>query len=155
RLWLDRPSNLRDGNADSVIITTRELADSFKPLAALRQAQGLHVAILDIEDIFDEFSFGQKSPFAIKNFLAFPSTNWTIKPRFVLFAADASFDPKNYLGLGDNDLVPTRIIDTAYLETASDDWFVDFDDDGLPNIAVGRFPVRTSQEADALVSKII
>jgi len=155
RLWLDRPSNLCDGNADFVIITTREFADSFKPLATLRQSQGLRVAMLDIEDLYDEFSFGQKSPFAIKDFLAFASTNWKIKPRFVLFAADASVDPKNYLGLGDNDLVPTRLIDTAYLETASDDWFVDFDDDGLPDIAVGRLPVRTSEEADAVVSKIV
>jgi hypothetical protein len=31
---------------------------------------------------------------------------------------------------------------------------VDFDDDGLPDLAIGRLPVQTKQEADALVSKI-
>ncbi len=40
------------------------------------------------------------------------------------------------------------------LETASDDWFADFDDDGLPDLAVGRLPVRTVAQADSLVHKI-
>ena len=43
----------------------------------------------------------------------------------------------------------------ASLETASDDWFVDFDDDGLPDIAIGRLSVRTAAQADDVVAKII
>ena len=49
----------------------------------------------------------------------------------------------------------TKLLDTFYLETASDDSFVDFNGDGLPEIAVGRLPVRTAQEADTVVSKIV
>ncbi len=73
----------------------------------------------------------------------------------MLFAGDASYDPKNYLGLGDADLVPTKLIDTQYLETASDDWFVDFNADLLPELAVGRLPARTPAELDRMVTKII
>ena len=73
----------------------------------------------------------------------------------MLLVGDASFDPRNYLGLGDFDFVPTKLIDTVYLETASDDWFVDFNNDGLPSIAMGRIPVRTPEEAALVVSKII
>jgi len=68
---------------------------------------------------------------------------------------DASFDPRNYLGLGNQDLLPTKLVDTAYMETASDDWFVDFNDDGLPDMAIGRLPVQTTEEAASVVSKII
>jgi hypothetical protein len=68
---------------------------------------------------------------------------------------DASFDPKNYYGYGDFDFVPTKLIDTVYMETASDDWFVDLNNDGLPEIAIGRLPVRTVEEANTVVSKII
>jgi hypothetical protein len=64
-------------------------------------------------------------------------------------------DPRNYLGLGSYDLVPTKLIDTAYLETASDDWFVDFHGDGLPQMAVGRLPVRMVEEANIVVSKVV
>lgn len=152
---LNQPSSLRKGKASYVIITRREFADSLDPLAALRRAQGLSVAIVDIEDIYDEFSFGQKTPFAVRDFLAWAKSNWKKKPRFVLFAGDASYDPKSYLGLTDGDLVPTKLVDTNYLETASDDWLADFDDDGVADLAVGRLPIRTAEEATLLVSKII
>ena len=68
---------------------------------------------------------------------------------------DASLDPRNYLGFGRFDFVPTKLIDTMYLETASDDWFVDFNNDGLPEMAVGRLPVRTLEEANIVISKIV
>jgi hypothetical protein len=60
-----------------------------------------------------------------------------------------------YLGFGEFDLVPTKFVDTEHLTTASDDWFVDFDDDGLPEMAMGRLPVENAEEAATMVSKII
>ena len=99
--------------------------------------------------------FGQKSPFAVRDYLQFATSNWKKPPRFVLFAGDASYDPKNYLGFGDGDLVPTRLVDTDYMEAASDDWFADFDDDGVADLAIGRLPVRSPEEAFVLVSKIM
>jgi hypothetical protein len=121
----------------------------------LREAQGFSVALIDVEDLYDEFSFGMKTPQALRDFLSRARSSWTKAPRFVLLVGDATFDPRNYLGLGNYDFVPTKLIDTAYLETASDDWFVDFDGDGLPEMAVGRLPVRTAQEAMKMVSKIV
>ena len=44
--------------------------DSLQPLKKLRESQGLRVALIDVEDIYDEFSFGNKSPKAIKDFLS-------------------------------------------------------------------------------------
>ncbi|GAF82284.1 unnamed protein product, partial [marine sediment metagenome] len=77
------------------------------------------------------------------------------QPRFVMLVGDAHFDPRNYLGFGDLDQVPTKLVDTDYLKTASDDWFVDFDDNGLPEMAMGRLPVHTAEEAATVVNKII
>ena len=113
------------------------------------------MALIDVEDLYDEFSFGNKSPKAIKDFLASAKANWKKPPRFVLLVGDASFDPRNYLGMGDFDFVPTKLVDTAYLETASDDWFVDLNNDGLPEMAIGRLPVQTAEEAAIVVSKIM
>ncbi|HYV07360.1 MAG TPA: C25 family cysteine peptidase, partial [Blastocatellia bacterium] len=153
----DHPSSLRNAaqGADLLIISPGVLFDSLQALKELRQRQGLAVSLVDIEDIYDEFSFGQKSPNAVRDFLAFANSNWKRKPRFVLFAGDASYDPKNYLGLGSGDLVPTKLIDTSFMETASDDWFADFDRDGVADLAIGRLPVRSPEETDLLVSKII
>jgi hypothetical protein len=148
-LW--QPSN----GADLLIITCRELRSSLEPLASYRRSQGLSATIVDVEDICDEFSFGDKSPQAIRDFLAYTNTSWKKKPRYVLFAGDASYDPRNYLGFGGTDLVPTRLIDTQFMETASDDWFADFNDDDLPELSVGRLPARTSEEATLMVNKVI
>jgi hypothetical protein len=109
---------------------------------------------MDVTDLYDEFNFGRKSPQAIKDFLSWARTHWKKAPQYVLLVGDGSFDPRNFLGLGDFDFVPTKLIDTVYLETASDDWFADLNNDGLPEMAIGRLPVRTVEELDILVSKI-
>jgi hypothetical protein len=137
------------------MISRREFFATIEPLRALRSKQGLKVEVADIEDVFDEFSFGNKSPQAMKDFLLYAATNWKVQPRFVLLVGDASYDAKNYLGLGDWDLVPTRLIDTSLMETASDDWLADFNSDGIADLAVGRLAARTPAEASVMVRKII
>ena len=153
----NQPSAWRQpGNgANLLIITHRQLSPSLEPLVAHRQSQGLSVALIDTEDLFDEFSFGEKTPYAIRDFLAYAAQHWKKAPRAVLLAGEASYDAKNYLGFGDFDLVPTKLIDTQFMETASDDWFADFDSDGLAEMAVGRLPARTAAEAARMVAKII
>jgi hypothetical protein len=140
---------------DLVIIAHGDFLESMKPLQTLRKAQRLRVALVDVEDLYDEFNYGVKSPQAIKDFLSFARAKWWRKPKFVLLVGDATFDPRNSLKLGNFDFMPAKLVDTEYNETASDDWFVDFNSDGLPDLAIGRLPVRTVAEAQAVVSKVI
>ncbi len=68
---------------------------------------------------------------------------------------DATFDPRNYLELENADFIPTRFVATAHLETASDGWLGDFDDNGVPELAIGRLPVQTVEEATTVVAKLV
>ena len=156
-LSLNRPSSWRTATnaADLVIIGHRTFLDGLEPLRTLRENQGLSVAVVDVEDVYDEFSYGQKTPQAIRDFLSFAATNWQRAPRFVLLAGSASRDPKNYLGFGDLDLVPAKNIDTSLMEAASDDWFVDFNGGGLPEIPIGRLPARSTAQLAAMIAKIV
>ncbi len=148
-------SDLRSAQgADLVIITKREFLKSLNPLIKQRQQQGLKVLAVDVQDIYDEFNFSQKSTTSLKNFLHFSFTNWQIKPRYVLLAGDSTFDPKLYLN-GNADIVPTRLIDTLSMETASDEWFADFNDDGVGEIAVGRIPAINLAELNGMIAKIV
>ena len=153
----NQPSRLRSesNGADLIVLTRSEYQSALRPLVNLRQKQGLSVAVIDVEDVFDEFSYGEKSPQAVKDFLKYATTTWKKKPRFVLIGGQGSFDPKGYLGLADADKVATRLIDTQLMETASDDWFVDFDGDGLAELAIGRLPFRSEPEAAVMVAKIL
>jgi hypothetical protein len=141
--------------ADMVIISHADFIPSLAPLEALRQSQGHTVAIIDVQDAYGEFNFGEQSPYAIKALLSTANTTWTTKPHWVLLVGDATFDPHNYLGTGQVDYLPVELIDTTSLETSSDDWFADFNNDGIPQLAVGRLPVDTPAIATALVGKIV
>jgi hypothetical protein len=110
---------------------------------------------VDVEDLFDEFSYGAHTPQAVRDFLAWTRANWARPPAYVLLVGDGSYDPRDYLGRGRYDLVPSKLLDAGAMETASDDWFADFDDDGISDIAVGRLPVRTRGEAASVVNKIL
>ena len=96
-----------------MIITHQDFMGSLGPLKSLRESQGWSVALIDVEDLYDEFNFGVESPQALKDFLYRADHHWQKPPRSVLLVGDASFDPRNYLGLGDFDVVPTKLIDTV------------------------------------------
>ena len=154
----DNPSNLRDDRrnaADLLIITRREFFDSLTPLVKLRTKQGLIVKLVDVADIYDEFSFGRKSSAAIKDFFNYAATNWRKKPQFALLAGDASYDPKGYLGNADADVIQTKLVDTDSMETASDEWLADFDGDGVGELSIGRLPARSVGEMNVIVGKIV
>ena len=144
-----------ENKADYVIVTSRDLMPSLAPLVAARQSQGMIVDVIDVEDLFDEFSFGLHSPTAVRDFMQTAIGTWKRGPHYVLLVGDASYDPKNYFGRGFNDVVPTKLIDTVQMEAASDDWFVDFNDDGVADASIGRLPVRTTSDAALMVNKII
>jgi hypothetical protein len=156
-LTLNQPStlNLNTNAADLLIISYKDFIPALAPLISQRQAQGFAVAVVNVEEVFDEFSYGAHSAQAIKDFLSLAYTTWTKKPRYLLLVGDASYDPRNYLGNGDWDLVPSKHVDTALMEADSDDSLADFDGDGVPELAVGRLPVRTPAEANLVVSKIV
>ncbi len=152
-----KPSMLDDrrAGADIVVITHPDFAAHLTPLVRLRETQGHRVSVVTTDQIFDDYNYGERSPFAIRRFLQDAASRWQRKPQAVLLVGDASMDPRNYLGFGDFDFVPTRIIETAAFKTASDDWFTDFGQIGFATIPTGRLPVRTSSDVDLLVSKII
>jgi hypothetical protein len=147
--------NASTNGADLVIITHKNFLQAIQPLATLRRNQGLSVAVVDVEDVYDEFSYGDHTPVALKSFLSQAALSWSRKPAYLLLVGDSTWDPRNYLDQGFNDFVPTKLIDTGYMETGSDDWFADFNSAGLSSMAIGRLPARTAAEVNLMVGKIL
>ena len=155
RAEANAPSSLlATKEADVVILTHPDFVSAVEPLRQLRVSQGLTAIVATTTDVYDELNDGHKDPAAIRAFLA-ASRKWKTAPRYVVLVGDASFDSRNYLGAGDVDFVPTRLVRTDWLRTASDAWFTDFDGDLISEIAIGRLPARTRNEAAAMVSKIV
>ncbi len=150
------PSTLHSpkNGANFVIITNDTLRESAETLAEIRHSQGLKTKVVLVDDIYDEFRFGEHSPEAIREFLRIASTRWQLKPGYVLLFGDSSWDPRNYLGQVDRDVVPTKLLDTAFQETGSDPWLADFNDDGVEEISLGRLPVINPDEANIMLEKL-
>jgi hypothetical protein len=147
--------NAPENGADLLIIAPAAFRQPAKTLAQTRSAQGLRAFAVNLEDIFDEYSGGAKRLAALRAFLRDARENWKTPPRYVLFLGDASYDPRNYLQMGAHDLVPTGWVATSYLETSSDESIVDFDGDGVGELALGRLPARTVGQAQLLVEKTL
>ena len=140
-------------SAQLLIISHAALMSGAQSWADYRAGQGISTKLIDVAEIFDEFSYGVSTSVAIEDFIQFAKNNWQVRPDYVLLIGDASFDPKNYLGLGAFNDLPTRMVNTLYEETGSDEALADFNDDGLAELAIGRASVRNNGELATVLNK--
>ncbi len=138
---------------DYVIITPEALIEPAGRLAELREQDGLVPYLLTLEDLYDSFSGGVVDPWAVRSFLSFAHANWSTVPRYVVLVGTGTYDPKDYLGVGDN-LMPTVFAATPYGMAAADNLMADIDGDRIVDFAIGRIPVRTVAEFHVYVDKV-
>jgi hypothetical protein len=164
----------RTDRIDYIVITNGAFETAAQTLADWRSAHGpgrtLNTAVVDVQDIYDEFSAGRIDPTAIRNFLRWAYQWWnggdpTHHPTYVVFLGDASFDFRNRLKQGASVYVPSYegyydpvLRHSIYQpQFATDDWYVLFDPppDGSLDMAAGRLPADGPVAAAALVEKVI
>ncbi len=143
------PSALHEISADWIAIAPALLADGVAPLADLRASEGLRTAVVDLADVYDEFTAGIPDPVAIRAFLAH------VGPRFVLLVGDGHWDPHGYT-TAEADRVPVAMVQLEQYWAASDAWYATFrGEDPLPDLSIGRLPVGSAAELAAAVGKIV
>jgi hypothetical protein len=153
------PSTLQDASnqADYLVIGPRELLVAAEPLVERRRSQGLSSRAVSLEEIASEFGHGQASAEAIREFLSYAYHSWQPpSPRYVLLLGDATYDPRHFLSTSWASPLPALFTKTSYLWTVSDPALAAVNgEDELPDLAIGRLPATTVQQAEALVSKIL
>jgi hypothetical protein len=167
-LIADTAADLADtaNGADYILITHRDLGwDAggnpygwLDDLVALREDQGLRVKVVDVQDIFDAFSYGITSAAAIRDFLSYAYNNWQPPaPQHVLLVGDSSYDFRDNLQLGITNHVPAYLTFTQFMgETVTDEWFATISgDDAVPDLYIGRLPAQSAAEATIMVDKIL
>lgn len=149
-------SRLRQKNiyADYLVITAREFKETAFLLAVYRQNRGLAPKVVTVDEIMDEFNYGIYDPGAIRDFLSYAYSNWGKPPRYVALAGDGTYDYKDYAGYGGNPVPPIMVATPDGL-FPSDGFYADVNNDGLPEMAVGRLPVKSAGELRDLIQKII
>lgn len=154
-----QPSSLPDwpGGADWIAITTPELRSALEPLVEYRRAQGLRVAVLEIEEVYDAFSSGEPDPEAIRALTRHAVASWPgPPPKYLLLGGDAGFDPRGFMSGAEKVLIPSLQVKTEYSGwTGSDVSFGLGEDGATPVVAVGRLPAQTREQLAAMVDKIL
>ncbi len=158
---------------DLLILTIKNWHEQAERLAAFRRTNdGLSVAVVDIDQVYNEFSSGSPDPTAIRDFGRFLWQNNPTKLKYLLLFADASFDYKNIIQYASIDTklqIPTyesRESLNPVNSYASDDYFGFFEDNEgewqennagnhSMEIGVGRLPVKSVEEAKNVVDKLI
>jgi len=152
REWRGPAADL--GEADLLVVAPAGSAwtAAAERLADLRRGEGLSVRVTDVDQVADVYGGGIASPQALRAAIAADYLRGG-RLRYVVLAGDGSVDYRNLLGF-DEHRVPALHVSTPSGLFPSDNRFGDFDDDGLPEIAVGRIPVHTPAELDAVTDKL-
>lgn len=144
-----------------IYIVPETLLASLQPLLAWRATQGVPVAAVSVQDIYDGWSGGQVSPEAIRQFLQ-AMAQLTPHLQSVALVGDGTYDPLDYSGKHLPTLIPPFLahVDPDVGETACESCYGQLDgadalSDPIPDLAIGRLPVKSVAELDGLVQKII
>lgn len=152
--------------ADVLYIAPREFHSVLAPLIKQRQAQGYKAQVIDVEAIYDTWSWGQVSPDAIRDFLRYAAATWPRAPRAVTLVGDGTIDPRNYLGRNNRTLIPPYLAmvdygggeaacDTCYAQLDGDHPVMSPDADAIPDLQLGRLPVNTAADLKGVINKLI
>lgn len=180
------PQNLHgvSGYPEFVLITPSEFRSAADQLADHRRAEGLDVRVVDIEQIYNEFSGGLVDMRAVRDYLKFlydrgPSREPALK--YALLVGDGHYNFRGITADGQppvlKNWVPSYQTDDTYdpiRSYTSDDYFALLDDAegewpyagetvAAPSgsvvervdLGIGRLPVQTAQDANVVVQKII
>ena len=157
--------------ADMMIVAHPNFISEAERLANFHeqnQTNPLTVHIVTPQQIYNEYSSGAQDITAIRDFIRMfyvRSTSWQDMPRYLLLFGDASYDYKDRLPDNTNYVPTYESVEslTPTISYASDDYFglLDADEgawassanDAL-DIGIGRFVVRTADDARTVVDKI-
>jgi len=149
--WFDAPPQ-----TDQIVLSPKVFEGHLAHIGKLNEKNGYHCFWIDLEDIYDLFSGGQFSPFALRNFLSWATCAWPDpQPASILLVGDTSWDAWNRYPEGNQ--VPNwtpSYHDTQTPDFPSDLWFVT----GGPKDAIadwlwGRIPCQTIGHLEGYLAK--
>ena len=150
--------------ADALIFTAPLFRQHAEDLADFhRQNDGLTLLVVDVNEVYNEFSAGIADPTAIRDFIRMVYARSQHRLQYVIMFGRPSFDYRNLGGFNAN-FVPCyeEKYDTEHLvdQMGTDDYFGLMDEDegancvGKVDLGIGRLPVSKPAEAENVVRKI-
>lgn len=151
-----------------LIITSNEFTSQAQRLADFHiENSDLTAKVVVLDEIYNEFSSGSSDITGIRDFIKHvydTNTSNNGKLKYVCFFGDASYDYKNRI-TGNNNIVPVYLAEESFnlaFSYVTDDFFGMLEPfEGTMSsshsldVATGRIPVSTQQQATEVVDKIL
>lgn len=155
QLEITRAAAKLNQRSDYLIIAHPNFIKGLTPLVAARRAQGLKVSVVDVNDLYGQYTHGIFDPQAIRDYIAYAARN--LGTKYVLLVGGDTYDYRNYTGRNSLSFIPSLYFATGPIARAVpvDPLYTDLNGDNLPDLAIGRFPVRSQAELDLLVQKTL
>jgi len=151
-----------NNSADFLIVTHQTFVPYARKIAELRRH--LKSMVVTMEDVYFNFNSSVPDPTALRNFIRYAYNNWQgPAPSYVLLFGDGHYDYRN-ISLPDTQRVPPfQIYDNGEVDSrTTDNYYVDLNYRGnasfrsiVPNLAIGRLPMESTQDAERMVEKLI
>ena len=150
-------------DAENLILTDRVFWEQAQALADYHaQKDGVNSVVVDVKEIFNEFSTGTPDPTAIRDFVRMVYLRSSGNLKYLTLFGRASADFRNIMGYGLNYVPTYETMDEPQHELSfcADDYYALMDDDegsncaGRVDIGVGRISVSTVAEAETVLKKI-
>lgn len=158
---------------DFVIISPSAMLAEANELAELhRQYQGLDVRVVDVQDVYNEFSSGTPSAIAYRRYAKFLSDLPDSKLANVLLFGHGTFDNRELMQTVENNLMtfqardnrenPSQVFRSVVQCYGADSYFGMLNENmtaetmtgNKMDIGIGRIPVKDSSEAKKYVDKV-
>jgi hypothetical protein len=109
----------------------------------------------NVQSIYDQFGYGFPSPEAIKKFIKHVSSQQLIE--HVLLVGGDSYDYHDNLNNGNMSFIPSwyKLTNDIIFQTPTDVPNVDLNDDGYPDLSIGRWTVRTQKELATVITNTL
>ena len=170
--WIPEPEQIIENQnlhglsqADLLIVSPKEFISEANRLAELHRDEGLKVHVVDVNQIYNEFSGGMQDPGAIRMFskMFYDRGQLSGDPlKYLLLFGDGSYDPKNRIS-GNSNFIPTYQFpngENSLVSLVTDDFFGLLDDTDaigpadMLDIGVGRLLISSLEQAKQQVDKI-
>jgi len=150
---------------DLLIVSPKDFISEANRLADLHREEGLKVHVVDVSQVYNEFSGGMQDPGAIRMFAKMFYDRGSLNGdplKYLLLFGDGSYDPKNRLS-GNLNFIPTYQFpngENSLISLVTDDFFGLLDDADamgpadMVDIGVGRLLISSATQAKQQVDKI-
>ncbi|GAA6136478.1 hypothetical protein NBRC116583_02250 [Arenicella sp. 4NH20-0111] len=151
-------SDIHSGNARYLIISHPDFIGSagdyqLESLATQLQSEMGSVDVVDVESIYAQFGFHQFDPEAIRNYIKYSHLNRGTE--YVLLVGGDVYDYRQFENEDAMSFIPSIYAATGNNITFApvDSKYVDLNDNNIPDLPIGRLPVRTNAQLKILLDK--